>query len=236
MRYPRRSLSIGIVLLIAISCFAATTSAQSGEENHPTEDDPYMYFWGNEDLSECWNNFDSNASIGSASEGYGEIFFPEGQDVNVELSCNLHTGFSDDFILEINKSISIRMKFNIESGNCGNDCTDLTLTLFRGQEQISQHVEPANSVNNGNDFTTQWDILVNDSIRAWAQDTQISISVAYSVPAEGGFQCQFEPPVPQSDCSGNFRMYYSDEGGSPGDVHAEFPIYVSLTDSASNAK
>ena len=235
MRYPRRSLSIGIVLLIAISCFAATTSAQSGEENHPTEDDPYMYFWGNEDLSECWNNFDSNASIGSASEGYGEIFFDVGEDVDVEFSCNMQTGFTDDFILEINKSISIRMKFEIDSGNCGNDCTDLTLTLFRGQEQISQHIEPANSVNNGNDFTTQWDILVNDSIRAWAQDTQISISVAYSVPAEGGFQCQFEPPVPQSDCSGNFRMYYSDEGGSPGDVHAEFPIYVSLTDSGSNA-
>ncbi|PDH22827.1 MAG: hypothetical protein CND29_03790 [Marine Group II euryarchaeote MED-G36] len=235
MRYHRRSLSIGIVLLLAISCFVATTSAQSGEENHPTEDDPYMYFWGNEDLSECWNNFDSNASMGSASEGYGEIFFPEGQDVNVELSCNLHTGFSDDFILEINKSISIRMKFNIESGNCGNDCTDLTLTLFRGQEQISQHVEPANSVNNGNDFTTQWDILVNDSIRAWAQDTQISISVAYSVPAEGGPLCQSPIPTPGSDCSGNFRMYYSDEGGSPGDVHAEFPIYVSLTDVGSNA-
>lgn len=235
MRCSRRSLSIGIVLLLAISCFAVTSSAQSSQENHPTEDNPYMYFWGNEDLSECWNNFDSNASMGSASEGYGEIFFPEGQDVNVELSCNLHTGFSDDFILEINKSISIRMKFNIESGNCGNDCTDLTLTLFRGQEQISQHVEPANSVNNGNDFTTQWDILVNDSIRTWAQDTQISISVAYSVSAEGGPLCQSPIPTPGSDCSGNFRMYYSDEGGSPGDVHAEFPIYVSLTDVGSNA-
>ena len=78
MRCSRRSLSIGIVLLLAISCFAVTSSAQSSQENHPTEDNPYMYFWGNEDLSECWNNFDSNASMGSASEGYGEIFFPEG--------------------------------------------------------------------------------------------------------------------------------------------------------------
>ena len=93
MRYHRRSLSIGIVLLLAISCFVATTSAQSGEENHPTEDDPYMYFWGNEDLSECWNNFDSNASAGSSSSGYGEMSFVEGQDVDVELSCNLNTGF-----------------------------------------------------------------------------------------------------------------------------------------------
>ena len=57
-------------------------------------------------------------------------------------------GFSDDFLLEINESISIRMKFAIESGNCGNDCTDLTLTLSRGQEQLSQFVLPANSVNN----------------------------------------------------------------------------------------
>ena len=29
-------------------------------------------------------------------------------------------------------------------------------------------------------------------------------------------------------------MYYSDEGGSPGDVYAEFPIYVSLTDASNN--
>ena len=62
------------------------------------------------------------------------------------------------------------MKFAIESGNCGNDCTDLTLTISRGQEEISQFVQSANSVNNGNDFTTQWDILVNDSFSSWDKD------------------------------------------------------------------
>ena len=122
------------------------------------------------------------------------------------------------------------MKFNIELGNCA-DC-DLTLTLFRGEVEISQFTEPANSINNGNDFTTDWDITVSDSIRTWLQDTQTSISISYSVPAEGGAQCL--SPIPggpiSGDCSGNFRMYYSDEGGEPGDVYAEFPVYVSLTD------
>lgn len=217
-----------------MSMLSVFVGAQAGDNNHPTEDDPYMYFWGNEDLSECWNNFDSNASMGSASEGYGEISFPEGQDVSVEFSCNMLAGFSDDFLLEINETISIRMKFAIESGNCGNDCTDLTLTLWRGQEQISQHVEPANAINNGNDFTPQWDIFVNDSLTTWSKDTQLTISVEYSVPAEGGPLCQSPIPTPGSDCSGNFRMYYSDEGGSPGDVYTEFPIYVSLTDASSN--
>ena len=235
MRYVRRTVSIGIVLLLSLSCFSLLASAQSDMMNHPTEEDPYMYFWGSEDLDDCWNNFDSNASMGSASEGYGEIFFPEGQEVTVDFSCNLQSVFTDDFILEINESISIRMKFNIESGNCGNDCTDLTLTLFRGQEQIAQHIEAANSVNNGNDFTTQWDILVDDSNRNWDKDTETTITVSYSVPAEGGPLCQSPiPGTPGADCSGNFRMYYSDEGGNPGDVHVEFPIYVSITDSDAN--
>ncbi len=235
MHSVRRTISIGIVLLLSLSLISVLSSAQSDMKNHPTEEEPYMYFWGSETLDDCWNNFDSNASMGSASEGYGEIFFPEGQDVTVDFSCNLQSVFTDDFILEINESISIRMKFNIESGNCGNDCTDLTLTLFRGQEQIDQHIEAANSVNNGNDFTTQWDILVDDSNRNWDKDTETTITVSYSVPAEGGPLCQSPiPGTPGADCSGNFRMYYSDEGGNPGDVHAEFPIYVSLTDSEAN--
>ena len=234
MRYASRGLSLAVVLLFSVSLISVFVVAQNGQNNHPTEEQPYMYFWGEEDLFECWNNFDSNASAGSSSTGYGEIEFPEGQDVSVDFSCNMQMGFSDDFILEINESISIRMKFAIESGNCGNDCTDLTLTLSRGQEQISQFIIPANSVNNGNDFTSQWDILVNDSIRSWDMDTLLTISVEYSVPAQNTGPCAL-PDLPDLvDCSGSFRMYYSDEGGSPGDVYAEFPIYVSLTDASNN--
>ena len=236
MRYASRGLSLAVVLLFSVSILSVFVAAQDGENNHPTEEQPYMYFWGEEDLFECWNNFDSNASAGSSSTGYGEIEFPEGQDVSVDFSCNMQMGFSEDFLLEINETISVRMKFAIESGNCGGDCTDLTLTMTRGQEEISQYIQSANAVNNGNDFTTQWDILVNDSLRNWAKDTQITIRVQYETPAESGPQCAVPGPfpVPGSDCSGSFRMYYSNEGGSPGDVYAEFPIYVSLTDASNN--
>jgi MFS family permease len=192
-----------------------------------------MYFWGSENLDDCWNNFD-NLSQGSASEGYGEILFPEGQDVVVDFSCELQTGFSEDFILELNETISVRMKFNIESGNCGGAECDLTLTLFRGDEEISQHTESANSVNNGNDFTTNWDIIVSDSFQSWSQDTRTTITVSYAVPAQTNGPCAVPDPLGQVDCSGSFRMYYSDEGGSPGDVYAEFPIFVSLLDSEAN--
>jgi len=236
MQSTRRSLTIGVVLLLTFSYLSMPVTAQSDSvENYPTNDDPYMYFWGSENLEDCWNNFD-NLSQGSASEGYGEIIFPEGQDVVVDFSCELQTGFSEGFILELNETISVRMKFNIESGNCGGAECDLTLTLLRGDEEISQHTEPANSVNNGNDFTTNWDIVVSDSFQSWSKDTSTTITVSYSVPAQEGPLC--EPPFPgapiDQDCSGSFRMYYSDEGGSPGDVYAEFPIYVSLLDSEAN--
>ena len=235
MQSTRRSLTIAVVLLVTFSYLSMFATAQSSSaDNHPTNDDPYMYFWGSENLDDCWNNFD-NLSQGSASEGYGEILFPEGQDVVVDFSCELQTGFSEDFILELNETISVRMKFNIESGNCGGAECDLTLTLFRGDEEISQHTEPANSVNNGNDFTTNWDIVVSDSFQSWSKDTSTTITVSYSVPAEGGPLCQSPiPGTPGADCSGSFRMYYSDEGGSPGDVFVEFPIFVSLLDSEAN--
>ena len=236
MRYSARGLSVVMVLLFSLSILSVFAGAQTVANNHPTKEQPYMYFWGEEDLFDCWNNFDSNASAGSSSTGYGEIDFPEGQDVSVDFSCSMQMGFSDDFLLGINETISVRMKFAIESGNCGGDCTDLTLTMTRGQEEISQFVQSANSVNNGNDFTTQWDIFVNDSLRNWNKDTQITIRVQYETPAESGPQCAVPGPfpVPGTDCSGSFRMYYSDEGGTPGDVYAEFPIYVSLTDASNN--
>ena len=235
MQSTRRSLTIAVVLLVSFSYLSIFATAQSSStDNHPTNDDPYMYFWGSENLDDCWNNFD-NLSQGSASEGYGEILFPEGQDVVVDFSCELQTGFSEDFILELNETISVRMKFNIESGNCGGAECDLTLTLFRGDEEISQHTEPANSVNNGNDFTTNWDITVSESFQSWSKDTSTTITVSYQVPAENVPLCNTPPdPLPNQDCSGSFRMYYSDDGGSPGDVYAEFPIYVSLLDSEAN--
>ena len=234
MQSTRRSLTIAVVLLFTFSYLSMFATAQSSSaDNHPTSDDPYMYFWGSENLDDCWNNFD-NLSQGSASEGYGEILFPEGQDVVVDFSCELQTGFSEDFILELNETISVRMKFNIESGNCGGAECDLTLTLFRGDEEISQHTESANSVNNGNDFTTNWDIIVSDSFQSWSQDTRTTITVSYAVPAQTNGPCAVPDPLGQVDCSGRFRMYYSDEGGSPGDVYAEFPIFVSLLDSEAN--
>ena len=224
-----------MVLLFSVSILSVFVAAQDGQNNHPTEEQPYMYFWGSDDLSECWSNFD-NASTGSSNSGYGEIAFPAGNDVSVEYTCNMQSAFTDGFLLAINETISMRLKFNIESGNCGGDCTDLTLTLSRGQEEIDQFVQSANSVNNGNDFTTQWDILVDDSVRTWDKDTMLTLTVEYSVPAQGGPQCTDPPgPVgPIADCSGNFRMYYSDDGGNPGEVYAEFPIYVSFTDSSNN--
>ena len=235
MQSTRRSLTIGVVLLLTFSYLSMSVTAQSDSvENHPTSDDPYMYFWGSESLDDCWNNFD-NLSEGSASEGYGEILFPEGQDVSIDFSCELQTGFSEDFILELNETISIAMKFNIQSGNCGGEECDLTLTLFRGEELISEYTESANSVNGGNDFTTSWDITVSEAFQSWSKDTSTIISVSYQVPAETGLQCNTGPfPVPGSDCSGSFRMYYSDGGGDPGEVHVEFPIFVSLLDSEAN--
>ena len=77
MRYASRGLSLSVVLLFTVSILSVFVVAQDDQNNHPTQEQPYMYFWGEEDLFDCWNNFDSNASAGSSSSGYGEIDFPK---------------------------------------------------------------------------------------------------------------------------------------------------------------
>ena len=64
MQSTSRSLSIGVILLLTLSCFSLFVSAQSESvQNHPTNDDPYMYIWGSENLDNCWTNFDNLSEV-----------------------------------------------------------------------------------------------------------------------------------------------------------------------------
>ena len=84
-----------------VFCLGVTnTLAQSEDNTQPSLSNNNMFFWGDEQLEECWNHFDENESTGSSSDGYGEIEFPEGQIVSVELTCNFQGEFLENLYLD----------------------------------------------------------------------------------------------------------------------------------------
>ena len=228
-----------------VFCLGVTnTLAQSEDNTQPSLSNNNMFFWGDEQLEECWNHFDENESTGSSSDGYGEIEFPEGQIVSVELTCNFQGEFLENLYLDSisdslgPKSIQIQMSFQIDSGNCngGNECKDLTISLLKGDTQISQYTESVNNVNNGQDFSLIWNIEVNESISIWNKSSEEpTFKIEYSAPPVNNIQCNSPIPIPGSDCTGNFRMYFSNNQENL-EVKAEFPIINNFEQNSSNSE
>ena len=234
-----------ISTIVLVICLGTTSSlAQSENELQPSVTNNNMYFWGDEQLENCWNHFNQNDSSGSSSDGFGEIEFPEGQVVSVDLTCTFQGEFLENLYLNSTgdaggpQSIQIQMAFQIDSGNCnnGNECKDLTITLLKDDIQISQHIEPVNNVNNGQDYSFVWNIDVNETISTWNKSSEEpTFKIEYSAPAVNNVQCNSPIPIPGSDCTGNFRMYFSNNQENL-EVKAEFPIIKSLELNPSNSE
>ena len=229
---------------LLVICLGTTSSlAQSDNTLQPSSSNNNMFFWGSEQLDDCWNHFDENESSGSGSDGFGEIEFSEGQTVSVDFTCNFQGEFLENLYLNSTESVSsgniqVQMAFQIDSGNCngGNECQDLTISLLKGDDQISQFTEPVNNVNNGQDFSFVWDIAVNESLEVWNKSSEEpSFRIEYSAPAINNIQCNSPIPIPGSDCSGNFRMYFSNNQDNL-EVKAEFPIMDDLGQYSSNSE
>ena len=214
--------AIGLVLILTLGSVAAPASAQDAVQDpkQPSVENPHMHFWGDSGLNNCWTHFDENDSAGSAPEGYGEESFSEGQQVEVDYTCRVQENFKQDMYLDGNGTILIELVFQIYSADCTeqSECKDLTLTLYRGTVEVARSVTPANSVNSGNDETIRWEIQTNETMERWNKSSEEpSIRVEFSSPGDSGIECFF------FDCSGSFRMYYSNNEDNAS-VIANFPV------------
>ena len=126
----------GLVLLMVLSTVAAPASAQDTVQDpkQPSVDNPHMHVWGDSGLNNCWTHFDRNDSAGSASEGYGEETFSQGQQVEVEFSCKMQENLKQDLYLDANGTITFEFVVAIYSADAcddaQNECTPLTLSLI----------------------------------------------------------------------------------------------------------
>ena len=215
----------GLVLLMVLSTVAAPASAQDvvQDPKQPTPENPHMHLWGTGDLNNCWTHFDRNDSSGSSSEGFGEREFSEGQQVTVDFTCKMQDNLKQDMYLNPNGTITFEFVVNIDSMDCtdNSECTNLTLTLFKGSMEVAQKVWPVDSVNSGNDVMLQWELQANESIERWNKSIdEPQLRFEYSAPGWTTLDCAFIPGV---NCPGYFRLYFSDNQNND-TVEINFPV------------
>ena len=225
MQAHRAAHALGLALLLALSTVAAPASAQDAVQDPkpPSVDNPHMHVWGNSDLSNCWTHFDGNDSAGSASEGYGEEIFPEGQQVEVDFSCKMQENLKQDLYLDANGTIRFDFVVSIWSADDCDDgsqeCIPLTFTLMKGSTEIAKQEFP--SVNkDGEDEMLQWNLNTNETMARWNRSIEEpEIHVQFSWPGFTNILCQFG----FDDCTGEFRLYYSNNENN-NTVEVNFPV------------
>ncbi len=213
----------GLVLLMVLSTVAAPASAQDTVQDpkQPSVDNPHMHVWGDSGLNNCWTHFDRNDSAGSASEGYGEETFSQGQQVEVEFSCKMQENLKQDMYLDANGTITFEFVVAIYSADAcddaQNECTPLTFTLTKGSTEIAKQEFP-NVNKDGGDEIIQWNLNTNETMARWNKSIEEpEIHVEFSWPGYNGIECII------FDCTGEFRFYYSNNENND-TVEVNFPV------------
>ena len=224
MQTQRAARAFGLALLLALSTMAAPASAQDAVQDpkQPSVDNPHMHFWGDSGLNNCWTHFDGNDSAGSASEGYGEETFPEGEQVEVEFSCKMQENLKQDLYLDGNGTLTFEFVVSVWSADaCDSDqqeCIPLTFTLMKGSTEIAKQEFP-NVNKDGNDEVIQWNLNANETMERWNRSIEEpEIHVQFSWPGYSGLECIFF-----TDCTGEFRFFYTNNAENY-TVEANFPV------------
>ena len=225
MQAHRAAHALGLALLLALSTVVAPASAQDAVQDpkQPSVDNPHMHIWGSSDLNQCWTHFDRNDSSGSASEGYGEETFGEGQQVEVDFSCKMQENLKLDMYLDANGTITLDFVVAIYSADGCDDssqeCIPLTFTLMKGSTEIASQEFP--DVNkDGEDELLHWNLNTNETMARWNKSMEEpEIHVQFSWPGYSGFfvECALV------DCTGEFRFYYSNNENN-NTVEVNFPV------------
>ena len=139
-------------------------------------------------------------------------------------NCQLEKSFIENLYLK-NGSIVFDFTVNIDSMDCNDnsDCTNLTVTISKGQQVVKTQEWPVEQVNSANDVNLEMEITVDEMSNTWNKSSQEPfIEFEYSAPGWTTLDCNF-----LLDCPGYFRLYYYTIGNDTGTI--EFPV-ANMTD------
>ena len=129
----RRYAAILLVTLLFSSCVSSPSLAQSLDSEQPSPINNILYFWGNEDLTDCWENFDVEAS-GSAEQGYGqEVDGGDAERLEVDVTCRMKFTFDENVYLNPGMKITMEIGIRVDHAEAESDeDEDRTISLMKG--------------------------------------------------------------------------------------------------------
>lgn len=213
-----------LVTLLGSSTAVAPASAQTVDPEQPSPSNTVLYFWGNDDISDCWGNFDAEGSAGSADDGYGdEVDGNDNQRLEVDITCQMKYTFDEDLFLNPTGKISIEFGIRLDHAEAESDeDEDLNITLMKGNVEVASKAFP--DLATDEDIQITWDLDVEENTTRWnlsGDEPRIRFTVSKvgwdssGTPCEGVFQVL--------KCGGSFRLYYANnQDGMRSQI--QFPI------------
>ena len=212
-----RRISAFTLLAVMLTAFiVAPASAQAVDAKQPSVENPHMHIWGTDNIGQCWTHFDRNETT-SAVDGYGEKEFADNQQVDVNFNCAMSESFKTDMYLNPNGTIRVDVGIYVQSDDCSDtaECQELRISLMKGSTIVAQREF---AINTYSEEQIIWEIPVADNMTRWNKSfEEPQLQFEYSKPNQGGIECLFV------DCSGLFRLYYSE---NPDGLETEinFPV------------
>ena len=200
----KKASGIALLVILLTSVTGAPASAQAADAKQPSVDNPHMHLWGTDNIGQCWTHFDANETT-SAVDGYGEKEFAQNQQVDVNFNCARSDSFKSDMYLNPNGTIRMDLGIYVASGDCDDtsECQELRISLLKGSTVVASQ-EFATSTYDDNQII--WEIPISDNMTRWNKSfEEPQIQFEYSKPNPSGLGCGI-----LIDCSGIFRVYYSD--------------------------
>jgi len=218
----RSCVSVFLVLLIFTSTIFYSVTAQSMGSKQPSPSNPISYFWGNSDLSDCWQNFDSEEFGGSSEDGYGEeLDDGDGERLEVDFSCSVKENFNEDLFLNPTGKIVLEFGIRVDHAETEEEGDKpLTITLMKGNLEIAS--KEFTDIDTDEDEQIIWEIEVGGNTTRWnASSDEPIIRFEISKP---GWVAYGTPCGVALRCGGSFRMYFSDnQDGMRSQI--QFPVF-----------
>ena len=124
--------------------------------------------------------------------------------MDVNFNCAMSESFKSDMYLNPNGTIRIDVGIYVQSGDCTDtaECQELRISLLKGSTVVASNEFATSSFE---DEQIIWEIPVEDNMTRWNKSfEEPQLQFEYSKPNPGGLECIV------FDCTGVFRVYYSD--------------------------
>jgi len=220
----RGVVAVLLVMLLSSSSAVAPASAQTVDPEQPSTSNSMLYFWGNEDISDCWQNFDTGGSAGAADEGYGdEVDGGDSQRLEVDITCQMKYNFDEDVFLNPTGKISIEFGIRLDHAEAESDeDEDLRITLMKGNLEVASKSFPDLTIDE--DIQITWDLDVEENTTRWnrsGDEPRIRFTISKVGWDSSGTPC--EGVLQVLKCGGSFRLYYANnQDGMRSQI--QFPI------------